>query len=86
MQNVAGMRIDMDAANQYVDQNSDDELKTPIKPSEKALGKRRAMVQQAPDEEELGSFSFAYSLISLFLDIIHRYLLTFFFYREERRS
>ncbi|CAG8698336.1 1680_t:CDS:2, partial [Acaulospora colombiana] len=49
--NVAGMRIDTDAAHRY---SSDEEnLMTPIRPSAKALGKRRAEVEAPPDEEEL---------------------------------
>ncbi|KAG8845429.1 hypothetical protein FRB91_001758 [Serendipita sp. 411] len=53
MHNTAGMRIDMDAARRY--ESSDEEgLLTPIKPSEKALGKRRAVADAPVDEEELG--------------------------------
>lgn len=53
--NVSGVRIDMDAAKGYMN-SDDDDLMTPVKPSEKALGKRRAPMEEPPNEEELGMF------------------------------
>jgi hypothetical protein len=52
--NVAGMRIDTDAAHRY--SSEEDDIMTPIRPSAKALGKRRAEAEAPPDEEELGTF------------------------------
>jgi hypothetical protein len=54
VQNTAGMRIDLDAAHRY--SSEEDDLMTPVKPSEKAIGKRRAAVEAPPDEEELGEY------------------------------
>lgn len=42
----------MDAAKGYMN-SDDDDLMTPVKPSEKALGKRRAPMEEPPNEEEL---------------------------------
>jgi hypothetical protein len=49
------MRIDMDAARRYSNEEEEN-LMTPVKPSEKAMGKRRAAVEAPPDEEELGGY------------------------------
>lgn len=55
LQNFGGMRIDMDAARGYAgsDGESEDQIMTPIRPSAKALGKRRAEVDTPIDDEEL---------------------------------
>ncbi|KAG8814040.1 hypothetical protein FRC17_001310 [Serendipita sp. 399] len=53
MHNTAGIRIDMDAARRY-ESSDEEELLTPIKPSAKALGKRRAEADTPVDDEELG--------------------------------
>jgi hypothetical protein len=45
----------MEATKGYMD-SDDEDLMTPIKPSEKALGKRKAAVEEPPNEEELGTF------------------------------
>jgi len=47
------MRVDVGAANSYTTEADEEELKTPIVPSEKALGKRRAPLDAEPDEEDL---------------------------------
>ena len=44
----------MEAAKEYMD-SDDEDLMTSIKPSEKALGKRKAAVEKPPNEEELGT-------------------------------
>jgi hypothetical protein len=48
------MRIDLDAARWYSSEEED--LMTPVKPSEKAMGKRRATIAAPPDDEELGVY------------------------------
>lgn len=51
--NIGGVRIDVDAARGY-ERSEEEVIMTPIKPSAKALGKRRAAAEEPPDEEELG--------------------------------
>jgi len=65
----SGMRIDMDAAKRYSIESED--LMTPIRPSEKAMGKRRAVTEAQPDEEELGAYDF---------------LLLFFVFPEQKKK
>jgi hypothetical protein len=41
------------AANSYTAEADEEEIMTPIQPSEKALGKRRAPLDAEPDEEDI---------------------------------
>jgi hypothetical protein len=47
------MRVDVSAANSYANEVDEDDIMTPVRPSEKALGKRRIPLDAEPDEEEL---------------------------------
>lgn len=47
------MRVDIGTANAYTGGADEEEIVTPIQPSEKALGKRRAPLDAEPDEEAL---------------------------------
>lgn len=47
------MRVDVSAANSYTDEADEEDIMTPVRPSEKALGKRRMPADAEPDEEEL---------------------------------
>lgn len=47
-----GTRVDVSIANAYT-AGGEEEIMTPIQPSEKALGKRRAPLDAEPDEEDL---------------------------------
>ena len=47
------MRVDVGTANAYAAGADEEEMKTPIRPSEKALGKRRAALDAEPDEVDL---------------------------------
>lgn len=47
------MRVDVSAANSYASEVGEEEIMTPVRPSEKAMGKRRAPLDAEPDEEDL---------------------------------
>jgi len=47
------MRVDVSAANSYTDEVDEEEIMTPVRPSEKALGKRKLPLDAEPDEEDL---------------------------------
>ena len=47
------MRVDVGAANSYTDAANEEDIMTPVRPSEKAMGKRRMPLDAEPDEEEL---------------------------------
>jgi len=47
------MRVDVGAANSYTDEADEEDIMTPVRPSEKALGKRRVPPDAEPDEEDL---------------------------------
>ena len=68
-------RVDIDAARRY--SSDEDDLMTPIRPSAKAMGKRKAPAEETPDEEELG--------LSIYFVYI-RLLLIERCYREKRGS
>lgn len=61
-------RVDVEAARRYSSEEED--LMTPIRPSDKAKGKRRAIVEDAPDEAELGELDcFKRTNCCLFTDV-----------------
>ena len=47
------MRVDVGAANSYTNAADEEDIMTPVRPSEKAMGKRRMPLDAEPDEEEL---------------------------------
>ena len=47
------MRVDVGAANSYAAETDEEEIMTPVRPSEKALGKQRAPLDAEPNEEDL---------------------------------
>ena len=50
---LPSMRVDVGAANSYTDMADEEDIMTPVRPSEKALGKRRMPLDAEPDEEDL---------------------------------
>ena len=58
------VRVDVSAANSYATESDEEEIMTPIRPSEKALGKQRAPIDAEPDEEELRESLSSVSLLN----------------------
>ena len=50
---LPSMRVDVGAVNTYTDVADEEDIMTPVRPSEKALGKRRMPLDAEPDEEDL---------------------------------